>query len=94
MIRKILRAVALLVLYSGATVEAETTTAIIGARVIDSTGAPARLETVVLQGDRILAVSPNAQIPPGARILDATGQTLMPGLSICTPISMHLQPTP
>jgi N-acetylglucosamine-6-phosphate deacetylase len=80
MISKILRAVALLVLSSGATVEAQTTTAIIGARVIDGTGAPARLETVVLQGDRILAVSPNAQIPPGARILDATGQTLMPGL--------------
>ena len=80
MIRKIVRAVALLVLSSGATLEAQTTTAIMGARVIDGTGAPARLETVILQGDRILTVSPNAQIPPGARILDATGQTLMPGL--------------
>jgi hypothetical protein len=70
MIRKIVRAVALLVLSSGATLEAQTTTAIIGARVIDGTGAPARLETVVLQGGRILAVSSNAQIPPGARVLD------------------------
>jgi imidazolonepropionase-like amidohydrolase len=70
MIRTIVRAVALLVLSSVATVEAQTTTAIIGARVIDGTGTPARLETVVVQGGRILAVSPNAQIPPGARVLD------------------------
>jgi hypothetical protein len=42
MIRKIVRAVALLVLSSAATLETRTTTAIIGTRVIDGTGAPAR----------------------------------------------------
>jgi imidazolonepropionase-like amidohydrolase len=80
MIRKIVRAVALVALSSAPVAEAQTTTAIIGARVIDGTGAPTRLETVILQGDRILAVSPKAEIPQGSRILDAAGQTLMPGL--------------
>jgi imidazolonepropionase-like amidohydrolase len=80
MLQKIVLAVALLVLIAAAAAGAQTTTAITGARVLDGTGAPVRLETVILQGDRILAVSSNAQIPPGARIVDATGQTLMPGL--------------
>jgi imidazolonepropionase-like amidohydrolase len=80
MIRKIVRSVALVALSSAAVAEAQTTTAIIGARIIDGTGAPARRGTVILQGDRILAVSPKAEIPQGARILDAAGQTLMPGL--------------
>jgi imidazolonepropionase-like amidohydrolase len=80
MIRKIVRAIALFVLSSAVIAEPQTTTAIIGARVIDGTGAPARLETVILQGNRILAVSPKAEIPHGARIMDAAGQTLMPGL--------------
>jgi imidazolonepropionase-like amidohydrolase len=79
-IQKIVYVVAALVFFSATAAKAQITTVIIGARVIDGTGAPARVETVVLQGDRILAVSPNAEIPPGARIVDATGQTLMPGL--------------
>jgi imidazolonepropionase-like amidohydrolase len=79
MVRKIVRALALL-LFFPVIAQAQTATAIVGARVIDGTGAPAHVETVVLQGDRILAVSSNAEIPSDARIVDATGQTLMPGL--------------
>lgn len=80
MVHQIVRALALLVFFFTAAAEAQTTTAIVGARVIDGTGAPARVETVVLQGDRIFAVAPDAEVPPGARVLDAAGQTLLPGL--------------
>ena len=60
--------------------QAPTTIAITNARVIDGTGAPARIETAIIRDDRIVAVSENPDIPPGARIVDATGQTLLPGL--------------
>jgi imidazolonepropionase-like amidohydrolase len=52
-----------------------------GARVIDGTGAPARAATVVIIGTRIAAVgTETAAPPPGTKIIDATGQTLLPGL--------------
>src|SRR5688572_3257560 len=52
------------------------------ARVVDGTGAPARVDqTVIVQGDRIAAVGPaNAiAIPPGAETIDLSGHTLLPG---------------
>ncbi len=57
--------------------------AIRGARLFDAetaTLAPGR--TVLVQGDRIVAVGPDgeAAIPPGARLIDAGGKTLLPGL--------------
>ena len=55
-------------------------TAIRGARVVDGTGAPARLMTVVIRGTKIEAVAPDAPVPAGVRVIDAAGQTLMPGL--------------
>jgi imidazolonepropionase-like amidohydrolase len=51
-----------------------------GARVVDGTGTPARQATVVLRGSRIETVAPDAPVPDGARVIDATGQTLVPGL--------------
>jgi imidazolonepropionase-like amidohydrolase len=75
-----LRVVLLLLCCSPFVARAQTTTAITGARVIDGTGAPARIETVILRDDRIVAVSDRADIPAGAHVIDATGQTLMPGL--------------
>src|ERR1700722_8271697 len=75
-----LRVVLMLLCCSACVARAQTTTAITGARVIDGTGAPARIETVILRDDRIEAVSDRADIPAGARVIDATGQTLMPGL--------------
>jgi imidazolonepropionase-like amidohydrolase len=80
MIQKIVYVVTALAFFQATAAKAQTATAIVGARVIEGTGAPARVETVVLRGDRILAVSSNAEIPSGARIVDATGQTLLPGL--------------
>ena len=54
--------------------------AIRGARVVDGTGAPARLMTVVIRGTKIEAAATDAPVPAGARVIDAAGQTLMPGL--------------
>lgn len=51
------------------------------ARVFD--GADGRVHegwTVLVKGDRIEAVGPNLQSPPGARIVELPGTTLMPGL--------------
>ncbi len=48
------------------------------ARVIDGTGAPARQTSVLLRDGKIEALG--APAPAGARIVDATGQTLLPGL--------------
>ena len=59
---------------------AQATLAITGARVIDGTGAPARAETVIVRGDRIVAAGPDVQVPPDARVIRADGETLVPGL--------------
>jgi imidazolonepropionase-like amidohydrolase len=53
------------------------------ARVIDGTGAPALADqTVVISGGRIQAVGPSAslKIPEGAKVLDMTGKSVLPGL--------------
>lgn len=52
--------------------------AIVGATVVDGTGTEPRAETVVVRGDRIVSVG--AEVPSGARVIHAEGQTLLPGL--------------
>lgn len=58
----------------------DSTTLIRGARVFDGTGAPAVVEDVLIKGDRIAAVGANLPVPANARIVDAAGLTLIPGL--------------
>ncbi len=56
-------------------------------RVVDGTGAqPAENQTVVVDGGKIAAVGPFAStpIPAGARTIDASNQTVIPGL-----VGMH-----
>lgn len=58
-----------------------------GATVITMAGAPPLTNaTVVIRGDRIAAVGPSAvtPVPSGARVIDASGRYLLPGL-----IEMH-----
>lgn len=57
--------------------------AIVGARLIDGTGAPAIENSVVVVRDgRIQAAGPAAStpLPPGVRVIQAAGQSLLPGL--------------
>ncbi len=54
--------------------------AIVGATVVDGTGAEPQRNTVVIRGDRIETVAPKVELPAGARIINAEGLTLMPGI--------------
>jgi imidazolonepropionase-like amidohydrolase len=56
------------------------TIAIVGAIVVDGTGAEPVKVTVVVSGDRISAIGPQLEIPKGARVINAEGLTLVPGL--------------
>ena len=62
---------------------AEGNIALVGATVIDMTGAGAIPNaTVVVSNGRITAVgpTPHTPYPPGTRVIDATGKTIVPGL--------------
>lgn len=53
--------------------------AILGAMVVDGTGAAARKQTVLLRDGRIAAAGADLTIPADARRIDAAGKTLVPG---------------
>jgi imidazolonepropionase-like amidohydrolase len=51
------------------------------ARLFDGTGAPVRRASLLVEDGRIAAIAAAAEDPPeGARVIDAAGRTLMPGL--------------
>lgn len=55
--------------------------AITNVRVIDGTGAPAlEGQTVVIRDGKIAAVGASVPVPAGARAIDGSGKTLIPGL--------------
>lgn len=58
--------------------------AITAARLIDGRGgAPITNAVVLIEGDRITAVGSRLAIPPGTRVIDLGGATLLPGLIDC-----------
>jgi hypothetical protein len=60
------------------------------ATVIEATGAPALADVSVAIADgRITSIAKNIQPPPGARVIDATGKFLIPGL---WDMHVHLDP--
>ena len=61
--------------------QAPTVTAIRAARLIIGDGTQIESPVVVVTGDRITAVGPASQVrvPSGAKVIDLTGYTLMPG---------------
>ena len=69
----------------------QPTLALVGGRVLDGYGGPI-LEngTVLIAGERIVAVGPSSQVtvPAGVRVVDTNGMTVMPGL--CD-MHVHLQ---
>jgi imidazolonepropionase-like amidohydrolase len=79
-------AVALLVAFSSSRVPAQssggsgTTLAIVGARVVDGSGNEPFDGTVVVRDGRIAEVGRTVRPPEGARIIEAQGRTVMPGL--------------
>lgn len=60
------------------------TIAITGARLIDGSGRdPVDNATLVIEGERIVAVGRGAAVPKGAQVLDAAGRTMLPGIIDC-----------
>lgn len=62
------------------------TIAITGGRLIDGSGRdPVNNATLVIEGERILAAGPTASVtvPKGAKIIDAGGRTILPGIIDC-----------
>ena len=60
--------------------------------LIDGTGAhPLRGAVIVVEGDTITAVNADGSIPRGAEVIDASTQTVMPGMIDC---HVHLMNTP
>jgi imidazolonepropionase-like amidohydrolase len=54
-------------------------------RVIDGTGsAPVEDQTVVIENGKIRSIGPSGSVPAGAKVLDLTGHTIIPGL-----VAMH-----
>ena len=51
-----------------------------GARIITAASSTIENGTIVVQGNRILAVGRNVAIPAGAKQIDARGKTIMPGI--------------
>jgi imidazolonepropionase-like amidohydrolase len=51
-----------------------------GARVFDGTGAPASVADVLIRDGKIVSVGPRVSAPRGARVIDARGLTLIPGM--------------
>jgi imidazolonepropionase-like amidohydrolase len=60
----------------------EGTLVLRGGRIFDGTGAPAREGTLVIEHNKIVKVLPPGATgwPEGARVIDVTGKTVMPGL--------------
>jgi imidazolonepropionase-like amidohydrolase len=62
---------------------ASGTFVIVGARLIDATGAPpVENSVVIVRNNRIAAAGPagSVRVPPGIRVIHATGQSILPGL--------------
>jgi imidazolonepropionase-like amidohydrolase len=63
-------------------VAAQTSDAILvrGATIHTATGAPIRNGSVLIRAGKIVAVGANVAAPAGARIIDAAGKTVIPGM--------------
>ena len=68
------------VCFLSTTLEAQETIAIRNARIYTVSGAAIPSGTLVMSAGKIAAVGPNVAVPPGARVIEAGGKSVMPGL--------------
>ncbi len=54
-----------------------------GANLLDGMRAAQPNQSVVVEGERIVSVEPDAETRPGDRVIELAGRTLMPGLITC-----------
>lgn len=54
--------------------------AFVGGTIVDGTGAAPFVGTLVIHGDRVVAVGPTVVPPKAATVVDVRGQTVIPGL--------------
>ena len=75
-------AVALALLASGATSHAQTGTVAYRGATLETIGPSGRLEnaTLVIKDGKIIDVGVDIDLPDDARVIDATGKTIMPGI--------------
>jgi imidazolonepropionase-like amidohydrolase len=69
-----------LLMLAPAVAGAADTVAIRGGRIVTVSGPVIEKGTVVVSGGKITAVGPSVEVPGGATVIDATGQTVYPGL--------------
>jgi imidazolonepropionase-like amidohydrolase len=66
---------------AGQTPDTATVTAIRAGRLVDpGTGTAARNQIILVRGTKITAVGADVTIPPGARVIDLSRQSVLPGL--------------
>ncbi|MGQ9800139.1 MAG: amidohydrolase [Candidatus Saccharicenans sp.] len=58
----------------------ERAVAISGARILTATGHNLERGTIIIQGEKIVEIGPEVKIPAGARVIDASGCLITPGL--------------
>ena len=54
--------------------------AVVGGTVVPASGPRIQNGTVLIEGERITAVGANVQVPAGARVIDARGKFVYPGM--------------
>jgi imidazolonepropionase-like amidohydrolase len=70
-----------LIVFQTPQVWAQQITVLRGGTLIDGTGAPPRENTlIVIRGDRIDAIRTDGNVPRGAKVIDAAGKFIVPGL--------------
>jgi len=70
-----------LLIAGGLSAQAPSTLVLSGASVVDpATGTIIADQRIIIRGDRIVAVGPGARAPAGARMIDARGKFVIPGL--------------
>ncbi|HJT16054.1 MAG TPA: amidohydrolase family protein, partial [Thermoanaerobaculia bacterium] len=76
-----MRKLALVLLLSATALRAQQVTVIKAGTLIDGTSAsPNRNQTIVIRGNRIDSVGANVAIPAGAKVIDLSNMTVLPGL--------------